>query len=162
MNRSSSPHHRDYGVIEVEGQPTLKPVVRDELERYVRDGRWRRPPQEDFAWASLTNFWCVKDRYLARLDSNQSTFNRVIGRPEPKTRASQGDSWLAGRRPDRQQHIEAESKKVVSFKEPPRTFGFMKPRTVSPDEIKSLLRAAWPELQDDEFVTDDEILRGSC
>ncbi|HXG23053.1 MAG TPA: hypothetical protein VNJ09_00755, partial [Chthonomonadales bacterium] len=92
------------------------------------NNRWRTNFDDSaFAWASLKNFWCVKGRYLARQDANTSSFNFVIGRPEPKCKSSKGDSWLAGRRAS--QNVKPESKKVFSFKEPEnvrRTFGFVR------------------------------------
>jgi CRISPR-associated protein Cmr1 len=99
------------------------------VEKYVRQERWRKPEPKakdaDFAWASLENFWCVNGKYLARQDANSSSFNTVIGRPEHKQQSSQNDSWIAGRRPNREKEIEPESKKVFSFKDPARTFGFV-------------------------------------
>ncbi len=143
--RQCLPHHRDYGLIEIENSqplPSLEGDLENTLRAYVTKNQWRKPEREEaeFSWASLKNFWCVKGRYLARQNSNTSTFNRVIGRPEPKNQSQQGDSWLAGRRarggksPQR-----AESKKVFSFKEPEsarRTFGFVE----SPDELEQLGR----------------------
>ncbi len=155
-NRSGSPHHRDYGIVRIEQRPNIQPRSQAELEGYVRNGRWRKPPQQDFAWASLTNFWCVKGRYLARQNGSQSTINKVLGRKEPKTQGQQfasndeANRWLAGR--------QQESKKAFSFKEPPRTFGFQRPGAVSFDVIKDRLRTAWPDFKDDEFVTRNAIL----
>ena len=122
----------------------------------------------DFSWASLANFWCVKDRYLARQDENTSAFNKVIGRREEKRQAqrlrdrvTEFDRWLAGR--------QQESKKVFSFKEPPearRTFGFVNPsiqvngRTLDFDEIHSRLKKeAWPDLEDENFLDSQKILQ---
>jgi len=168
VNRSGLPHHRDYGIVKVEQRPNIQPQSQADLEGYVRNGRWRKPLQKDFAWASLTNFWCVEGKYLARQSANQSTFNKVLGRKEDKAVkgkkgkrvvrwsdllvASQDpvSQWLAGR--------QQESKKVFSFKDPPRTCGFVTPELVGPDEIKSRLRTAWPGLHDNEFVTGDAIL----
>jgi CRISPR-associated protein Cmr1 len=114
----------------------------------------------------LTNFWCVKGRYLARQDANKSTFNQVIGRQEPKNlahrlrnNATKFDKWLAGR--------QQESKKVFSFKEPSeaqRTFGFVNPRLrvhnrpLNFDEIRKRLKQVWPNFQDTEFLEGPTIL----
>ncbi|BAW00528.1 Cmr1 family CRISPR-associated RAMP protein [Thermus thermophilus] len=118
-------HHKDFGLVTIEQRPEGVGCSRA-IAEYVRDARWRKNFSDSaFSWASLQNFWCVKGRYLARQDTDTSSFNFVIGRPEPKNQSSQGDSWLAGRRPNRQLGIEPESKKVFSFKEPPRTFGFV-------------------------------------
>lgn len=154
--RRGLPHHRDYGIVKVEDRPSIQPRSRDDLERYVRNSRWRKPLQQDFAWASLTNFWCVKGKYLARQDANQSTFNKVVGRKEPKSQGQQlasndkADRWLAGR--------QQESKKVFSFKEPPRTFGFVNPGVVTLDQTKQRLAQAWGCPGPSDFVTGDAIL----
>ncbi len=129
---------------------------RAELESYVRDGRWRNPQQKESAWASLTNFWCVNGRHLARQSANQSTFNKVLGRKEPKHQGQQlasneqAERWLAGR--------QQESKKVFSFKEPPRTCGFVNPDVVTLDQMKQRLAQGWGSLGPSDFVTGEAIL----
>jgi CRISPR-associated protein Cmr1 len=161
-SRANAQHHRDYGLVKFVGEaPSVEQIDRKTLEDYVRSSRWREVDHDDFAWPSLQNFWCVKGKYLARQNNNNSSFNKVIGRPEPKSQASGGDSWLAGRRPDRQRGVEAESKKVFSFKEPAdarRTFGFVKPGTVSFDQMKQRMKQAWPDLKDTDFQTGEAIL----
>ncbi|MGC8800888.1 MAG: type III-B CRISPR module RAMP protein Cmr1 [Chloroflexus sp.] len=121
QNRQNEPHHKDFGLVTITQQPKGLSCKREDVENYMCNEQWRRDFNDStFAWASLTNFWCVKGRYLARKDANKSSFNFVIGRPEPKSQSSQGDSWLAGR--------QQESKKVFSFKQPSnacRTFGFV-------------------------------------
>jgi CRISPR-associated protein Cmr1 len=163
QDRANKPHHRDYGLIQLIGGATSSPVTEAELRDYVTEHRWRQLPHDDFAWASLEHFWCVKERYLARQNANTSTFNRVIGRPERKGQSSQGDSWMAGRRARSQPPSqEPESKKVFSFKEPEsarRTFGFVKPGTVDFDTIKDRLTTAWPDPKDTKFFRGDEILK---
>jgi len=124
-------HHQDYGIIEIlKVDPPITNLDKAEVEKYVCEERWRKPEPKaknaDFAWASLEHFWCVNGMYLARCqDANHSSFNTVIGRPEPKQQSYQNDSWIAGRRPDKEKGIEPESKKVFSFKNPARTFGFV-------------------------------------
>jgi CRISPR-associated protein Cmr1 len=121
--------------------------------------------QDNFAWASLRNFWCVKGRYLGRRDPKRSSFNEVLGRkPDKSVKERKGKRlvrwsdlldnpkdeiamWLAAR--------QQESKKVFSFKEPPRTFGFVKPDIIDFDGIRQRLRSAWPDM------TDDKLLEGS-
>lgn len=129
LNRQGEVYHKDFGLIRIESVfPGVRAYTEDELSRYVDYSHWRRVDHDDFAWASLDNFWCVKGRYLARKDPNVSSYNYVIDRQEPKGQSSQNDSWIAGRRPDRERGIEPESKKVFSFKEPEearRTFGFV-------------------------------------
>jgi CRISPR-associated protein Cmr1 len=154
--RKDAAHHRDYGVFSVERAPDIDSIKLDDLRSYIRDRRWRRVEHEDFAWASLENFWAVTGRHLARQDASRSTFNRVIGRPEAKRSSSQGDSWLAGRRASSGQ--QPESKKVFSVKHPPRTFGFTNGNQFSLDAIKTKLRSAWPDLTDTELKAGDAIL----
>ncbi len=121
-------HHQDFGLIAVEERPQGVDCTLQQVKAYVQQERWRKDfDDRAFAWASLQNFWCVKGRYLARQDRDRSSFNFIIGRPEPKNQSSQGDSWLAGRRPDQRRGIKSESKKVFSFKHlEARTFGFVK------------------------------------
>lgn len=154
--RQNAAHHRDYGVFSIERAPDIDSIGLDELRSYIGNRRLRRVEHDGFAWASLACFWSVTGRYLARQDANQSTFNRVLGRPEPKRQASRGDSWLAGRRASSGQ--QPESKKVFSVKNPPRTFGFTNDGGVSVDDLKARLRSAWPGLTDDEVKTGDVIL----
>jgi len=167
QNRQNAFHHKDFGLISVEAPSTIHCVGEKALEAYVRDGKWRADFNDsDFSWASLTNFWCVKGRYLARQDANTSTFNKVIGRQEPKdlaqrlrNNATEFDKWLAGR--------QQESKKVFSFKEPPeaqRTFGFVNPRLrvhnrpLNFDEIRKRLKYVWPNFQGTKFLEGPMIL----
>ncbi len=129
-NRTGETHHKDYGIVEIlKINPPITNLNVAEVEKYVCEERWRKPEAKrkdaDFSWASLENFWCVNGKYLARQDANSSSFNRVIRRPEPKSQSKQNDSWLAGRRPDKEKGIEPESKKVFSFMASPRTFGFV-------------------------------------
>jgi len=150
-------HHQDHGLVQI-GQPRdVESVGLERLQAYVGDQRWRRVKHGDFAWASLANFWNVANRHLARQSANDSTFNAVIGRPEPKRRSGQNDSWLAGRRAGGGQ--DPESKKVFSFREPPRTFGFTNGSQVSIETIKSRLRNAWDDLDDEEVRDGDSILQ---
>lgn len=174
-NRRNYSHHQDFGLIQYLSGP-FNEVRKDRFAyvyKYVQSVTWRKVSHEytdkdytgkehrhDFSWASLQNFWCVKGCYLARQDGNKSTFNRVIGRPEEKGRAYQGDSWLAGRRASGGN--DPESKKVFSFKHPQeggRTFGFAKPGTVDFNEMKRRLHAVWRDFKDDKFLTGQEILK---
>jgi len=140
-NRANEDHHKDYGIVElIEPLPSVEHFSRQELEKlkqYVRSDRWKKlavsSGEKKFSWASLQNFWCVKGRYLTRKGVDESSFNYVIGRQEPKNKSRLTDSWLAGFSADSKKKIEAESKKVFSFKnllrDPPRnlprTFGFV-------------------------------------
>ena len=166
-------HHMDLGLVRYDG--IIKPEnwkctkSLDDLKRYVSGFPWRQAPhayrdregrEHDHSWASLQNFWCVKGRYLARQDSDRSSFNRVIGRRMEKNRAQQlfrdtaTNRWLAGR--------QQESKKVFSFKHPEeamRTFGFVKPGTVDFEEMKNRLAQVWENFDPDkEFLTGEQIL----
>jgi CRISPR-associated protein Cmr1 len=155
--RRNAAHHRDYGIVSVDRAPEIDSIGLHELRSYVGDRRWRCVEHDDFAWASLASFWSVTGRYLARQDANRSTFNRVIGRHEGKDRAGNGDSWLAGRRP--RGGTAAESKKVFSFKNPARTFGFFNPGTLKFADIKNGLKQAWPDLKNDEILKGEAILK---
>ncbi len=153
-NRQSAPHHQDYGLIQYLSGPEDWGCwkSRKDLEGYVKSSQWRKAPHNkeeknrvhDFSWASLGNFWCVKDRYLAR-----QQFNQVIDQ----------NRWLAGCR--------QESKKVFSFNHPEekgRTFGFVKPGTVDFEEMKKRLKQVWQNrnFRDEEFLTGDKILESLC
>lgn len=163
-NRRDAPHHRDYGLVQYISGPDLWKSKRgyDDLKDYVARTYWRREfDGSAFSWASLQNFWCVKEHYLARQSASKSTFNRVIGRPEPRQRAQEGDSWLAGRRATG--GGSPESKKVFSFKHPQeggRTFGFVKPGTVDWNDIQTGLQGAWGD--NFSLIKGDEILRSIC
>jgi CRISPR-associated protein Cmr1 len=176
-NRESEQHHQDYGLVRIENSPDLTGIARARLSEYVAGGEWSKA-KLDSPWASLANFWCVERRYLTRLDANRSTFNKVLGRDERKTCSDCGqvhhprqkcpttkghpkrfsdrspsdaaDRWLAGGR--------SESKRVLSFKNPSRTFGFVKPGTVDFAGMRQRLRKAWPNLQDKDFIEGPSIL----
>ncbi len=51
------------------------------------------------------------------------------------------------------------SKKIFSFKNPARTFGFVNPdiNGSSHEEIKRRLKFAWPDLRDEEFLMGTEV-----
>lgn len=149
-SRQNQAHHRDYGLVKISQAPAVESKTLDQLKAYVAGTEWRKPSHGDAAWSSLEHFWCVNGRYLARQNRSQSTFNRVIGRPEPKAQAGQNDSWLAGRRAG--QGGDPESKKVFSFKNPKRTFGFVKPGAITLDQMKQKLRCAWSDLKDKELL----------
>jgi len=153
-SRASKLHHKDYGLVQMVTSRQFAETRRDDLEKHL--SKWRKLNHGEFAWASLRHFWCVKGKYLARPDGNASSFNRVIGRPEPKQQSGQNDSWSAGRRPDRRNNIEAESKKVFSFKNPARTFGFVKPGLIDFNAVNQRLTNAWGQNGWD-FLTGDEI-----
>ncbi len=158
--RAGVEHHRDYGLVKLEQAPNVsKEIGLKTLEDYVHSARWRKVDQNAFAWASLGNFWCVRQRYLARQNSSASTFNRALCRNERKGRSDEllgsgaAGKWLAGGR--------RESKKIFSFKEPAearRTFGFVKPGTVSFDQMKDRLRRIWPSLNDTDFAAGTPII----
>jgi CRISPR-associated protein Cmr1 len=155
-SRQDQAHHRDYGLVEISQAPAVGSKTLDQLRAYVAGAGWRKPSHGDATWSSLEHFWCVNGRYLARQNGNRSTFNSVIGRPEPKGQAGQNDSWLAGRRAG--QGGDPESKKVFSFKNPRRTFGFLKPGSVTLDQMKQKLANAWSNLTDEELLGGAKIL----
>ena len=156
-NRTEEPHHQDFGLAQISSSRQFAGIRRKDLETYL--SQWKRLNHGEFAWASLQHFWyvkCVKERYLGRKNNDESTFNRVLGRQEAKKQgqdllnpAKERDQWLAG-----SQRV---SKKVFSFKDPARTFGFVKPGVIDFEEMKERLEDVWG--QDDwQFLTGETIL----
>lgn len=158
-------HHIDYGLITLEESPeltleenpALPTIWEKKLQEYMKRSDWRQPNHDadDFNWASLSHFWAVKGYYLARQSNSQSTFNRLLGRPEEKRQSSREKSWLAG-----SQRV---SKKIFSFKTHnyERTYGFV-PNTNNSGfrEIESTLRKVWNIQGNKEFhfLTGESIL----
>ncbi len=167
--RQNALHHKDFGLTKLERVDHAAPArTEQQLRHYASDPRWRGVGDDDFAWASLLNFWGVKGRYLARQNENQSTFNRVIGRPEPKANASadEGDSWLAGRRARGGDNPQpGESKKVFSFKEPEsarRTFGFAESQDQldrMAGDLQERLSEEWPGFETKSLKKGTDILQ---
>ena len=166
-NRRNAAHHRDYGIVSIKQAADVEPVGLERLQAYVSDRRWRQVEHGDFAWVSLGNFWCIKDKYLTRAGPRECSFNRVLGRKEDKSikerngrrfvrcsdlfvnKNDDASRWIAGGR--------GESKKVFSFKTPARTFGFIKPGAVTLDDIRERLEAAWGSGS----VGDNDLLTGT-
>ena len=146
--QNTKPQHADFGLVRLTDAPKTT-ETREQLAQYV--SAWtKRPIVSGVAWASCSHMWFVDGKYLTRQDQNTSTFNRVIGRPEPKASSSQGDSLLAGRC--------GESKKVFSFKSPSRTFGFVQ-QTSELAGVRDELRTIWNQPStNDWFVTGDALL----
>ena len=132
-------HHQDFGLIKKIYGPRIQPVGFTKLTEYISSFRCLKGPPGGFAWASLRNFWFVNDRHLSRQNANHSTFNKIIGRPLPKSQAADKayDSWLSGGI--------GKSKKVFSFENPKRTFGFVRELSDLPG-MKAALQApdVWP------------------
>jgi len=158
-NRENAFHHRDFGLVEII-ESTLKVLHKRDLERYVKTASRTFTNRREFRWASIKYFWCVKGRYLARESIDTSSFNRVVGRKESKNGANQFSDmndnvskWLAG--------SQKESKKIFSFKNPPRTFGFINP-VIKMDfgTIRERLKIVWGEESENdwEFLAGDRIL----
>lgn len=182
--RQNEFHHFDFGLVRI--QPSVRSQcpakTLDEIRAYVTSTRWRSGAhkyqdksgkEQDYSWASLQNFWCVKGRYLARRGIRDSQYNRVLGRKEDKSKkAKRGNRvirwsdfladpkddnisrWLAG--------SQQESKKVFSFSHPEgrRTFGFVNSSLIDFAEIKKRLKQVWPGFQaDKEFLTGEQILQ---
>ncbi|AKB36822.1 CRISPR-associated RAMP Cmr1 [Methanosarcina siciliae C2J] len=157
--RKNKLHHHDFGITKLLSvEPQIKNLKKDILENYVLDDRWCDVKEDGFEWASFNNFWAVNGKYLSRQGMNKSTFNNVVGRKEPKNQskfiqnsADRFDKWLSGG--------QQESKKVFSFKNPPRTFGFVKQNNVKQfDEMRRRLGSAWPYMSKAEFMIGSEIL----
>jgi CRISPR-associated protein Cmr1 len=181
-HRQREQHHQDFGLIGIlrsdhPGRRVDITKVRD----YVCGERWRKPQSEgkDFFWASLKHFWFVDGKTLGRENVDKSTFNKVLGRKESKACHDCGrvhnptqkcpetnkhprrdsehfvnhndeiSKWLAG--------SQRESKKVFSFKNPPRTFGFVKPGLIDLPTMKKRLQEVWGN-NSWEFLTGEEII----
>jgi len=99
--------------------------------------------------------WSVNGKYLARQDRDKSTFNRVLGRSEPKPSLESKDSWLAGK--------QGVSKKVFSFKKPARTFGFVRHES-DLAQMRETLRQVWrlSPSSEDWFISGDKIVDRLC
>lgn len=156
-SRQHLPHHRDYGIVQIEQAPPDACASESALRTYLRDSVWRLVDHRQFAWASLENFWCVRKWFLGRQSAANSAFNQVVGRKEPKQQGQQlrpgangAERWLAGR--------QAESKRVFSFKNPPRTFGFVKPDLLTLGDMRKRLKDVWSDLADKEFLTGPTII----
>lgn len=146
--------HKDYGLVQMVTLQQYDGIGRDDLGKYL--SKWRKLNHGEFAWASLQHFWCVNGKYLRREDNNKSTFNHVLGRQEAKSQgqqlANRNDGtarWLAG--------SQQESKKVFSFKNPARTFGFVKPELINCDAMKQRLTNAWGQNGWD-FLKGDKVI----
>jgi CRISPR-associated protein Cmr1 len=143
-NENNRAQHADFGLVKLVTTPTAT-HTRQQLANYV--STWtKKPTVNGAAWASCSHMWFVDGKYLTRQNQNTSTFNRVIGRPEPKRDSANGDSWLAGRRAQSGRNgrpaVDAESKKIFSFQQPPRTFGFVQ-QTSEFDATREKLRGVW-------------------
>lgn len=159
--QNNQTQHADFGLVKLVTTPTTS-LTRVQLASYVN--AWaKKPTVKGAAWASCSHMWFVDGKCLTRQNQNTSTFNRVIGRPEPKNDSANGDSWLAGRRArsglNGRPAVEAESKKVFSFEQPPRTFGFVQ-QTVEFDATRAKLRGAWSmdATPNDWFLSGDALL----
>ena len=152
--RAGKMHHKDYGLVQICSSLQFAEIHRDGLEKYM--SKWRKVNHGEFAWASLQHFWWVNGKYLGRKDNDKSTFNRVLGRQEAKKQGKylvnhkdEKARWLAG--------SQRESKKVFSFKDHARTFGFVKPGLIDFDAVKRRLTSAWGQKGWD-FITGDKII----
>ncbi|WP_213698045.1 type III-B CRISPR module RAMP protein Cmr1 [Acetomicrobium sp.] len=153
-SRASKLHHKDYGLVQMDTSQKFTETRRDHLEQYL--SKWKKFDYGEFAWASLKHFWCVNGKYLGRVDNAKSTFNQVLGCQPAKNQGQQlatcNDGiakWLAGSK--------QESKKVFSFKNPARTFGFVKPGLIDFNTMKQRLTNAWGQNGWD-LLTGEEII----
>lgn len=149
-NQNNKTQHADFGIVKLVTTPTIE-FTRQQLEGYVRAAKVK-PMIKAAAWASCRHMWFVDGRYLTRISDSASSFNKMLGRPEAKSKSSLsiGDSWLAGRR--------GESKKIFSFKSPARTFGFVRDPSDF-DKVRDELREIWGMPQtNDWFVSGDTLI----
>ena len=162
-------HHKDYGLTKMCSSPLLEKVSIDEIDKLLIDTKFLQLSNKERFWASLKNFWCVEGRYLRRETDANSSYNRVLGRREKKSDAQQLqdkqnmiDAWLAGVQENHNlKEAKKISKKVFSFKEPTRTFGFINPLLeLNYEQMRKRLRQEWCDMKDEEFLTGDKILQG--
>jgi len=153
-SRESKLHHKDYGLVQMVSPRQFNGKDRSDLKTYL--SKFHKLNHGEFAWASLQHFWCVNGKYLRRINNNKSTFNQVLGRKEATNQGQQLAAhkneiagWLAG--------SQQESKKVFSFKNPPRTFGFVKPGLIDFNTIEQRLSDAWGK-NGWIFLTGDKII----
>lgn len=177
-SRMSELHHQDFGLLEIRKPPEIETATARSVRAHLQNDMWWTVPANEFAWASIQHFWFVGGRHLARQSTSASTYNKVLGRDErkacvdcgqvhhprqkcpktknhPKRHSDRSDSdasgrWLAGGR--------GESKKVFSFKNPPRTFGFVKPGVIDMAGMRQRLKAAWPSLTDTDVIDGPAVL----
>ena len=161
--RQAELHHQDFGLVKLVGSEPIG-TSKAALRSFVHNGR----RTGSTAWPSTESMWCVHDRYIARETATASSFNQTLGRKQSKAikekkgrrivRRSdfleiQNDAvsrWLSGGR--------GESKKVISFRDPARTFGFVKPDTISHDAMLERLKVVWDDMEDGEYVQGIDIL----
>ncbi|GAB6277155.1 MAG: hypothetical protein SAMD01599839_16950 [Rectinema sp.] len=171
-NRVKEIHHHDYGIVElINIDHPIFNLNLAELKQYAsrKEGEEIRfkGKESNYEWASLVNFWFVNQKVLNRESVKASSFNKVLGRKESKTcrdcgfvhnppikcsqthrypsreseylvsRDDKISKWLAGSR--------QESKKVFSFKNPSRTFGFVNPGLIGHPDMKKRLDSVWGE-----------------
>ncbi|HDL49101.1 MAG TPA: type III-B CRISPR module RAMP protein Cmr1 [Actinobacteria bacterium] len=155
--RQDASHHQDYGIVRIKQRPDVDSIGLNRVRAYVGGERWRGMDHTKFRWASLEYFWCIEGKTLARQDTDSSSFNHVLGRKESKSDAKwlvNGDDataqWLAG--------STGNSKKVFSFRDPARTFGFVKPGRISHDDMLGRLKSVWPDMEDQDYVKGNAIL----
>ncbi|HON06784.1 MAG TPA: type III-B CRISPR module RAMP protein Cmr1 [Verrucomicrobiota bacterium] len=155
--RQNLPHHTDYGLIKIIN-PDFKKINIEQLQAYFKNNVRKNIQKRDLFWASIKNFWCVNGKYLTRINQSKSSFNKVLGRNEPKDKSkylsNENDKiseWLAG--------SEIKSKKIFSFKNPPRTFGFINPSIMNFEEIKKRLKSVWNDEDNWQFFTGEEIIK---
>jgi CRISPR-associated protein Cmr1 len=123
----------DYGIIQsIDNESFQNQTNLDQVKMYTCTKKWRNNiNQEKFAWASLEAFWVVEDKQLNR--KNVSDINRSLTKNYKHEDGIK--QWLLGK--------PGESKKIFSFKNPARTFGFVKPGSINLDEMKQRLESAW-------------------
>jgi len=161
--RGNKKHHRDYGMIKLlKKNISVEYIGRKAIEKYLNKVKWLRMEHtpEGFSWASMQNFWFVDGKTLSRQSSKNSTYNRVIGRKEDKNdsyqyasglKGTEKEKWLAGSGGE-------SSKKIFSFKKPPRTYGFIKPNIgLEYRDIERRLQGVWGN-NGWQFVKGDSII----
>jgi CRISPR-associated protein Cmr1 len=152
--------HADYGLIKFVSNVNDN-VSEERIREYVRNNAYLKPDQSEFDWASLDCFWFVHGKFLSRQSQHKSTYNRIIGRPEIKRDSAKNDSWIAGYNASHQKG--PQSKKVFSFSDPSRTYGFFSEKEgVTFEVVKERLENVWDNSGWKMLVFDDIVRNLFC
>ena len=141
----------DYGLIKVENYGELKQwdasSNKTEVKSWLEENRRKLRKRNDPNWFNFKFYWIVKDECL-----NRDQMNRIVKRnpSNPKRYlidATDFDRWLGGRI--------GESKKIFSFRNPKRVFGYVR----SSEELEEIKKRIENELGAPlNFRTGEEIL----
>ena len=143
----------DYGLIKVENYGKLKQWVassnKTEVKSWLEENKEKLGKKNKSEWFNFKFYWIVKDEYLSR-----DQINRIVRRnpSDPRrylSNATDFDRWLGGKI--------GESKKIFSFCNPKRVFGYVR----NSNELEEIKKRLENELGTPlNFKTGEEILEG--